>query len=182
MMIHGLRIVGQIRYCTPKGFDDLQICSDGEALTGIRFVGSSTATKRGGEGCVRDLPILREASAWLDSYFAGHPSAKLPRFRIEGLTTFRKMVVEEMMKIPFGETVTYGEIAARIATRCGRARMSAQAVGGAVGWNPLCIMIPCHRVVGHGGALVGYGGGLSNKSALLAHESGTLWLAAGVKI
>ena len=75
-----------------------------------------------------------------------------------------------MKMIPYGETVTYGEIAASIAKKRGLARMSAQAVGGAVGWNPICIIIPCHRVIGANGSLTGYGGGIANKIALLAHE------------
>ena len=75
-----------------------------------------------------------------------------------------------MLAIPFGATATYGEIATAIARRRGLARMSSQAVGQAVGWNPICIVVPCHRVVGAAGALVGYGGGLRNKIALLAHE------------
>ncbi len=158
-------------YRTPQGFDDLLIRSDGKALTGLWFEGSTDEARHCGDFVARDLPIFRETAGWLDSYFAGRPPAKLPCYRIDGLTPFRKMVIEEMLKIPFGKTITYGDIATRIAKRCGRDKMSAQAVGGAVGWNPLCVMIPCHRVVGHGGALVGYGGGLSNKSALLAHET-----------
>ena len=159
------------RYQTPKGLADLMMSSDGEALTGLWFEGSSDEAKHRGDLVARDLPIFREMSAWLDSYFAGRPPAKLPHYRIDSLTPFRKMVIKEMLKIPFGETVSYGDIAARIAKRCGRGKMSAQAVGGAVGWNPLCVMIPCHRVVGSNGTLVGYGGGLKNKAALLAHEA-----------
>ena len=75
-----------------------------------------------------------------------------------------------MKTIPYGETITYGEIAAIIAKKRGLTRMSAQAVGGAVGWNPICIIIPCHRVMGANGSLTGYGGGIANKIALLAHE------------
>ncbi len=145
--------------------------SEGEVLTGLWFEGSSDGAKHRGGFVARDLPIFRETSAWLDSYFAGRPLAKLPRYHIDGLTPFREMVIEEMLMIPFGETVSYGDIAARIAKRRGRDKMSAQAVGGAVGWNPLCVMIPCHRVVGSDGSLVGYGGGLSNKTFLLAHEA-----------
>ncbi len=159
------------RYRTPKGLADLLMSSDGEVLTGLWFEGSADKAKHLGDFTERDVPVFRETTAWLDAYFAGRPPAKLPRSRIADLTPFRKMVIEEMMKIPFGETVSYGDIAARIAGRCGRAKMSAQAVGGAVGWNPLCVLIPCHRVVGSDGSLVGYGGGLSNKSALLAHEA-----------
>ena len=80
------------------------------------------------------------------------------------------MVSEEMRRLPFGSTATYGDIAKRIATKLGKSRMSAQAVGGAVGWNPICIIIPCHRVIGAGGNLTGYGGGMKNKIALLKHE------------
>ena len=75
-----------------------------------------------------------------------------------------------MKTIPYGETITYGEIAAIIDKKRGLTRMSAQAVGGAVGWNPICIIIPCHRVMGANGSLTGYGGGIANKIALLAHE------------
>ena len=75
-----------------------------------------------------------------------------------------------MLEIPFGKTVTYGELATKIARHRGMSKMSAQAIGGAVGWNPLCIIIPCHRVVGANGQMTGYGGGLRNKIALLAHE------------
>ncbi len=159
------------RYRTPKGFDDLLMSSDGESLTGLWFADSPGAAKRMDDGVVRDLPVFRETAAWLDAYFAGRPSATCPRFRMDGLTPFRVAVVEEMRCIPFGRTVAYGEIAERVAKRLGRGRMSAQAVGGAVGWNPICILIPCHRVVGRGGALVGYGGGLPNKAALLRHEA-----------
>ena len=75
-----------------------------------------------------------------------------------------------MLEIPFGETASYGDIAATIARKRRMKKMSAQAVGGAVGWNPICIIIPCHRVIGANGALVGYGGGIKNKVALLEHE------------
>ncbi len=158
-------------YRTPQGFDDLMMSGDGEVLTGLWFEGSADEAKRRVDFAARDLPIFRETAEWLGSYFAGRPPARLPRCRIDGLTPFREMVVEEMLKIPFGGTATYGEIAARLAKRRGLGRMSAQAVGGAVGWNPLCVMIPCHRVVGSDGSLVGYGGGLPNKAALLAHEA-----------
>ena len=89
---------------------------------------------------------------------------------MENLTPFRKEVSEIMCQIPFGKTVTYGEIAAAIAKKHGIEKMSAQAVGGAVGWNPIGIIVPCHRVVGANGSLTGYGGGLHNKIALLRLE------------
>ena len=169
MKASGMRFL--VRYRTPKGFDDLLMSSDGEVLTGLWFEGSPSAAKHSDDGVERDLPVFRETAAWLDAYFAGRPLPTCPRFRLDGLTPSRAAVVEEMRRIPFGRTVTYGEIAVRVAKRLGHERMSAQAVGGAVGWNPICILIPCHRVVGRGGALVGYGGGLPNKAALLWHEA-----------
>ena len=159
------------RYQTPEGMDDLLLSSDGDVLTGVWFGGSRDEKKHAADFVEKELPIFREAAAWLDAYFAGDLSVrKVPRYRLENVTAFRQAVSDEMGKIPFGEVVTYGEIAKRIAAVRGVERMSAQAVGGAVGWNPICILIPCHRVVGAGGAMVGYGGGLKNKVALLAHE------------
>ena len=155
-------------YRTPRGFSDLILVSDGDALTGLWFEGSRNAPEaRSG---AREPPVLRETRRWLDAYFSGRRPDFAPPYRIDGLTPFRRDVVDAMLAIPFGATATYGEIAAAIARRRGLARMSAQAVGQAVGWNPICIVVPCHRVVGAAGALVGYGGGLRNKIALLAHE------------
>lgn len=154
-------------YRTSEGFDNLCMCSDGEVLTGLWFEGKRSGAEKMTED---DLPIFRETCHWLDGYFAGRPPKEWPAFRLPGATPFRHEVSEEMRKIPFGKTATYGEIAAAIARRRGVARMSAQAVGGAAGWNPICIVIPCHRVVGSGGALTGYGGGLHNKKALLEWE------------
>ena len=107
---------------------------------------------------------------WLDGYFAGAAPDWLPPMRLDGVTPFRHLVSEEMQRLPFGTVATYGDIAKRVAAKLGKSRMSAQAVGGAVGWNPICIIIPCHRVIGAGGKLTGYGGGLKNKIALLKHE------------
>ena len=155
------------RYRTPKAFDNLCMCSDGEVLTGLWFAGKRDGMEKKAK---HNLPIFRETCRWLDGYFAGRPLETLPAFRLIGETAFRREVSEEMQKIPFGKTATYGEIATAIARRRGVARMSAQAVGGAAGWNPICIVIPCHRVVGAGGALTGYGGGMRNKKALLEWE------------
>ena len=156
-------------YRTPQGFSDMVMTSDGEVLTGLHFVDSRKVTN--GDCAERDLPVFRETRRWLDEYFAGREPGFMPPYRIDGLTPFRKDVIDAMLRIPFGETVTYGDIAAAIAKKRGLKRMSAQAVGGAVGWNPICIIIPCHRVIGANGALVGYGGGIKNKIALLNHEA-----------
>lgn len=94
----------------------------------------------------------------------------LPPYKIYNMTPFREMVIDILKKIPYGKSVTYNDIAREIVKKRGIKKMSAQAVGGAVGWNPICIIIPCHRVIGSGGSLVGYGGGLENKIKLLKLE------------
>ena len=159
-------------YRTPQGFSDMIMASDGKVLTGLHFVDPRAVAK--GDCAERDLPAFRETRRWLDEYFAGREPSFKPPYRIDGLTPFRRDVIDAMVRIPFGETVTYGDIAAAIAKKRGVKMMSAQAVGGAVGWNPICIIIPCHRVIGANGALVGYGGGLWNKTALLKHEQDRL--------
>jgi len=162
-----------LKYKTPEGFDDLVMCGDGEALTGLWFEGSRDDVHKV-RGCERrETPVFRDTRRWLDEYFAGHDPGFTPNCRIEGLTPFRQAVIDEMLRIPYGATVSYGDIAKAIAKKRG-GRVSAQAVGGAVGWNPICIIIPCHRVIGADGSLTGYGGGLENKVSLLAHEG--IWL------
>ena len=156
-------------YCTPKGFDDLGMSSDGEVLTGLWFKGARDGGE-GSDGLESDLPVFGETCRWLDIYFSGRQPGFTPPYRLIGATPFREAVSREMLKIPFGATVTYGDIAAEIAKKRGVSKMSAQAVGQAVGWNPICLVIPCHRVVGAGGAITGYGGGLHNKAALLELE------------
>lgn len=158
-------------YRTQKGFSDMMMMSDGEVLTGLHFVDSRKITKVRLDCADCNVPVFRETCRWLDEYFAGREPGFTPPYRIDGLTPFRSDVTDAMLKIPFGRTVTYGEIAAEIAKKRGRKRMSAQAVGGAVGWNPICIIIPCHRVIGANGALIGYGGGIRNKIALLKLEA-----------
>ena len=155
---------------TPQGFDDMWMVSDGEALTGLWFEGSRGLLKHRLDCAERDVPVFRETRRWLDIYFSGRQPDFTPRYRMDGLTPFRGEVVDAMLAIPFGETATYGDIATALAKKHGIAKMSAQAVGGAVGWNPICIIVPCHRVVGAGQSLVGYGGGIMNKVRLLSLE------------
>ena len=144
--------------------------SDGEVLTGLGFVGSHDRSKHRPNCVACDLPAFRETCRWLDIYFSGRPPDFTPRYRMDNLTPFRREVVDALCAIPFGETATYGEIAAALAKKRGTAKMSAQAVGGAVGWNPICIIVPCHRVIGANRSLTGYGGGIANKVSLLALE------------
>ena len=157
------------RYPTPEGFDDLLMCTDGEALTGLWFEGSRDANKHS-SGIVETChgaslpPVIRDTCRWLDIYFSGRQPDFTPTYRMESLTPFRKAVLDKVCEIPFGQTVTYGEIAKKLKVN------SAQAVGGAVGWNPICLIVPCHRVMGANGNLTGYGGGMHNKIALLKLE------------
>lgn len=163
------------KYITPDGFDNLMLHSDGEALLGLWFEGSRDVDKREYIQLPTTSsmpPILCSTCHWLDIYFSGQQPDFTPKYQINGLTPFRKEVLEHMLQIPFGMTVTYGSLATEIAQQCNMAasRVSARAVGGAVGWNPICLIIPCHRVIGADGSLTGYGGGLHNKKALLRME------------
>ena len=153
------------KYITPEGFDDIVMESDGKFLTGLRFEQYKIEFD-----LTENLPVFAETCRWLDTYFSGCQPDWMPKYKIEFPTTFRREVLEETSKIPFGKTTTYGEIAQKIASRRNVAKMSAQAVGGALGWNPVCIIIPCHRVIGADGKLTGYGGGIKNKTALLELE------------
>ena len=157
-------------YRTPDGFDDIVMSSDGEVLTGLRFINKQDQSKHTIDREEKELPVFCSTKEWLDIYFSGRQPDFTPACRIDHLTPFRKEVSDIMRSIPFGHTMTYGEIAALIAQKRGIKRMSAQAVGGAVGWNPFCIIIPCHRVIGAGRSLTGYGGGIKNKIALLKLE------------
>ena len=157
-------------YRTPDGFDDMVMSSDGEVLTGLRFISSQDQSKQTMDREEKDLSVFSDTKKWLDIYFSGRQPDFIPAYRIDCFTLFRKKVSDIMQSIPFGHTMTYGEIAALIVQKRGIRKMSAQAVGGAVGWNPLCIIIPCHRVLGAGRSLTGYGGGNKNKIALLKLE------------
>jgi len=158
-------------YKTPDGFSDMWMNSDGEYLTGLWFDGSRDASKHTYNCEEKMLPIFKDTIKWLDIYFSGKNPDFIPNYKIANLTEFRKEVIDIMLEIPFGEVKTYGEIAEIIAEKRGIAKMSSRAVGGAVGWNPICIIIPCHRVVGSNNSLTGYGGGIMNKVSLLKHEN-----------
>ena len=136
--------------------------SDGEALTGLWFEGQKYMPPL--EGAMEaPLPVFEETARWLDIYFSGKRPAFTPTLRLEG-TEFQKNVWAILQTIPFGSTVTYGDIARRLSMASG------QAVGGAVGHNPVSVIVPCHRVLGACGALTGYAGGIERKIRLLAGE------------
>ena len=149
-------------YSSPLG--DIAIKSDGESLLGLWFDGQRFPAS---SDCVP--PVVEEAKKWLDIYFSGRNPDFMPRLHIEG-TPFQEKVWAILQTIPYGQTTTYGEIAKIIAKQRGIDQMSAQAVGNAVGQNPFPIIIPCHRVLGVKGKLVGYGGGLDRKVKLLKLE------------
>lgn len=157
-------------YKTPKEFPNIIMNSDGENLTGLWFECSRDISKHVVECEEKNLKIFRDTSKWLDIYFSGKNPDFTPKYKIENMTPFRKEVIDIMNTISFGKTLTYSDISKIIAKNRGLEKMSSQAVGGAVGWNHICIIIPCHRVVGKNGSLTGYGGGIKNKIALLEHE------------
>ncbi len=150
----------------------LTLVSDGENLTGLWMVGQKYYCKTvDGEMQAReDLPVFRAVTDWLDRYFAG----KQPRITELPLAPaggeFRQAVWKILCEIPYGQVTTYGDIAKKMARLLNRQTMSAQAVGGAVGHNPISIIIPCHRVVGTNGSLTGYAGGVDKKIRLLELE------------
>ena len=155
-------------YDSPLG--GITMASDGKALTGLWFDGQ----KYFGNGLDKDvrkdiLPVFDQTVQWLNIYFSGKAPGFTPPLNMK-TTPFRKSVWEILLTISFGKTMTYGEIANRIARQNGLSRMSAQAVGGAVGHNAISLIIPCHRVVGANGSLTGYAGGIDKKAKLLALE------------
>ena len=152
-------------YASPLG--GMTLTSDGMALTGLYFDGERDFPDLSA-GRKKDLPVFREVVKWLNLYFAGKEPDFMPPLAPVG-TTFQQAVWEILKTIPYGETTTYGAIAKQLEKNTGR-RMSAQAVGGAVGRNPISILIPCHRVIGANGSLTGYAGGLDKKEYLLELE------------
>ena len=158
------------RYKTSDKMDDLLLISDGEYLTGLYFEDSFDSRKYTGNYIESDLPIFDETKRWLDIYFSGSSPDFIPKYKIEYKSLFQREVIDIMNRIPYGEVVTYGDIAKEIANIHGIKKMSSQAVGGSVGSNPICIIVPCHRVVGASYKLTGYGGGIRNKKALLEVE------------
>ena len=155
-------------YDSPLG--GITLASDGEALTGLWFDGQKHFPAAPGyEHTEKPLPVFEEAVKWLDLYFSGKDPGFTPKLSLRS-TPFREAVWETLQSIPYGKTMTYGEIAARLAAERGFAKTSARAVGGAVGHNPISLIVPCHRVVGVGGRLTGYAGGVEKKRFLLSLE------------
>lgn len=156
------------KHVSPIG--EITFAGKEEGLTGLWFDGQ----KYFGAGLPeqyekKEIPVFADARRWLDLYFQGKDPGFIPKLCME-TSAFRKEVWEILLKIPYGKTMTYKEIAQILARQRGLSSMSAQAVGGAVGHNPISLMIPCHRVVGTNGSLTGYAGGIEKKKALLELE------------
>ena len=155
-------------YESPLG--GILLAADDVGLTGLWFDGQKYfARGLSNERIEQETSVLAEAKRWLDIYFTGKEPDFTPPLHPTG-SEFRKAVWEILLQIPYGQTTTYGEIARQLAEKQGLARMSAQAVGGAVGHNKISIIIPCHRVVGTNGSLTGYAGGIHKKEQLLELE------------
>ena len=149
---------------------NILLAADEIGLTGLWFEGQKYfANTLPEEHISQETPILTDAKKWLDVYFSGEEPKFTPALHPTG-STFRQAVWQILLQIPYGQTITYGEIARRIAVMKNTSHMSAQAVGGAVGHNEISIIIPCHRVVGTNGSLTGYAGGIDKKISLLKLE------------
>lgn len=158
------------QYTSPLG--NIILAADKIGLTGLWFEGQKYfALYLDTENEERDLPIFQQTKKWLDIYFSGYePDFKLP-LHFTG-SVFQNEIWKLLYRIPYGKTTTYSDIAKQLANKRGLARMSAQAVGGAVARNEISIIVPCHRVVGKSGNLTGYAGGIDKKIALLKLEKG----------
>lgn len=157
-------------YESPLG--TLRLVADGEELAALWIEAHErqASFERSALTEGADAAVFQSTGDWLDAYFSGRePAVPLPPLSPSG-TPFQREVWDILLSIPYGETLTYGDIARTLAARRGIPRMASQAVGGAVGRNPISILIPCHRVVGVNGNLTGYGGGINNKIKLLEIE------------
>ena len=155
-------------YASPLG--PILLAADETGLTGLWFEAQKYFPSFSGvEYQEKETPVLTETVRWLDVYFSGKDPGFLPPLHPQG-SPFRQTVWDILLTIPRGQTMTYGEIAAEIAIQQGLEKMSAQAVGGAVGHNSISLVIPCHRVVGANGSITGYAGGVDRKLQLLKLE------------
>ena len=155
------------KYDSPIG--ELSIVSNGTEITEISFCEQRNDSPLNSWSEIQELPVFRETKEWLDCYFKGEKPDFTPPIALVG-SSFRLDVWQILKGIPYGTTITYGEIAKELAQKYHIQKMSAQAIGGAVGHNPVSIIVPCHRVIGAKGRLTGYTGGLDKKIFLLKLE------------
>ena len=175
-------------YNSPIGRLTLAADAGGEAITGAWFQGQKYFGGIAGHELIEnnDFEVFEAAKSWLDRYFNGDKPSPTELPLAPCGSEFKQMVWQLLCEIPYGEVTTYGKLAAEAARRMGRERMSAQAIGGAVGHNPISVIIPCHRVIGTDGSLTGYAGGIELKKRLLIHESvmekkGQKWYSIGIR-
>lgn len=156
-------------YKSPLG--NILLAADDMGLSGLWFEEQKYFAAGLNDRCEeRELPVFETAKHWLDIYFSGNEPDFMPPLHLIG-TEFQKEVWEMLLAIPYGKTISYGEIAKQIAGKRGIERLSAQAVGGAVGHNKISVIVPCHRAVGSDGSLTGYAGGIDKKIRLLELEN-----------
>ena len=161
------------RYITPKQFSNIIITIDGEYLIGLWFEETKFESKDELDS-YKYLPIIKEVVMWLDIYFSGKKPNFMPKYKLDYKTPFKKEVIDIIRTIEYGQLLTYKDIAKTIADKRNIKKMSCQAVGKVLGWNPICIIIPCHRVIGSNGDITGYSGGINNKRELLKLEGITI--------
>ena len=151
-------------FSVPSPLGGITLASDGDALTGLWFDGQKYFGHGLGEAHTeKALPVFDQAARWLDIYFSGGVPDFTPPLRLRG-SAFALRVYDALLTIPYGQVATYGQIAAKVGC------VSARAVGGAVGHNPVSLIVPCHRVIGANGQLTGYAGGVERKAWLLQME------------
>lgn len=156
------------KYYTPRNFDNIIMTSKGDILTGLYFEKAFPFDECDFDNSMGE--IFNDTINFLDLYFEGKDPGFLPKFSLPHMSDFRESVIEILLTIPYGAVITYKEIADLIAKKRKVKTMSSQAVGGAVGANPISIIIPCHRVIGSNMNLTGYAGGIDNKYELLKLE------------
>lgn len=164
------------KYLSPLGTMTLVSDAEGENLIGL-WIEDQKYFGHGLKGAMAEkaaLPLFRKAKAWLDAYFAGEKPGPAPFPLAPRGSDFRREVWAMLCEISYGEVMTYGELARKMAAKMGRPSMSSQAIGGAVGHNPIGILIPCHRMVGANGSLTGFAAGIENKMKLLELEGADL--------
>ena len=161
-------MISKYLYKTPCEFDDLIITMEDEHLIGLTFnINGDFIDNK----AVKNSSELLNVIKWLDLYFSKEIPNFLPNIKFTNCSKFQLEVYQELIKVPFGKTSAYGDLAKIVALKRGIKKMSSQAIGNALKNNPICIIYPCHRIIGKNGSLVGYNGGLRNKEALLNFEA-----------
>ena len=170
MEVKNEKVLYKMYYNSPLG--RLLLVSNDESLIGLWIEGQKFYLNGITEALIqKDTEILQKTKLWLDKYFSGEKMSPFDLSISPRGSSFRQVVWDILCKIPYGKTITYGDIAKIVADKMGRKSMSSQAVGNAVGHNPISIIIPCHRVIGKNGDLTGYAGGLERKIQLLRLEN-----------